>query len=81
MYGVQLQPTCKTWQRVIGSGMRHVPQSGSPSLHPAKIKDADGRRPNDEDYNPRTLYIPPNWFKAAKVSEGQRQWYVPWHAP
>lgn len=26
-------------------------------------------------YDPTTLYIPPDWFKANKVSEGQRQWW------
>ena len=34
-------------------------------------------------YNPRTLHIPPDWFKKAKVSEGQRQWCapLPGHSP
>ena len=46
-----------------------------PFLHPEKIKDANRRRPSDPDYNPNTLYIPPDWFKTQKVSEGQRQWW------
>lgn len=45
-------------------------------LHPSVIKDAAGKRPGDPEYDPRTLYIPPNWAKEYKVSEGQRQWYV-----
>lgn len=46
-----------------------------PFLHPDKIKDASRRRPSDPDYNPNTLYIPPDWFKQQKISEGQRQWW------
>ena len=38
VYGVQLQPTCKTWQRVIGSGTRHGPRSGSPSCTPTRSR-------------------------------------------
>ena len=45
-----------------------------PFMRPDKIKDAKGRRPDHADYDPRTLWIPPNWFKEAKLSEGQRQW-------
>ncbi len=26
-------------------------------------------------YDPRTLYVPPEWFKTAKVSPGQQQWW------
>ena len=46
-----------------------------PFLAPDTLRDADGRRPTDADYNPRTLRIPPGWFKAAKVTEAQRQWW------
>ena len=46
-----------------------------PFLHPEKIRDAARRRPGDPGYNPTTLYIPPDWFKQQKVSEGQRQWW------
>ena len=46
-----------------------------PFLAPDALRDADGRRPTDADYNPRTLRIPPGWFKAAKVTEAQRQWW------
>ena len=45
-----------------------------PFLHPDKIKDASGKRPGEPGYNPRTLLIPPSWFKDAKISEGRRQW-------
>ena len=40
-----------------------------PFLHPAKLKDAAGNRPRDAGYNPRTLWLPPNWFKTAKVQQ------------
>ena len=46
-----------------------------PFLHPDRIRDANKRRPSDPRYNPSTLYIPPEWFKQNKISEGQRQWW------
>ncbi|KXZ50845.1 hypothetical protein GPECTOR_15g531 [Gonium pectorale] len=46
-----------------------------PFLHPDAIKDAERRRPDDPEYDPRTLHIPPNWFKEAKISEAQQQWW------
>ncbi|CAL8470971.1 g10513 [Coccomyxa elongata] len=46
-----------------------------PFLAPEQIRDANKKRPDQPGYNPRTLYIPPDWFKKAKVSEGQRQWW------
>jgi DNA mismatch repair protein MSH6 len=46
-----------------------------PFLHPEKIKDSAKRRPVDPEYDPTTLYIPPDWFKQQKISEGQRQWW------
>ena len=33
------------------------------------------RRPSDPYYDPSTLHIPPTWYKEAKVSEGQAQWW------
>jgi hypothetical protein len=36
--------------------------------------DAKKHRPDHPDYDPSTLYIPDNWFKANKISEGQQQW-------
>ncbi|GIL69309.1 hypothetical protein Vretimale_13435 [Volvox reticuliferus] len=44
-------------------------------LHPDSIRDANQRRPDHPDYDPGTLYIPPNWFKEFKISEGQQQWW------
>ncbi|EIE20176.1 hypothetical protein COCSUDRAFT_18682, partial [Coccomyxa subellipsoidea C-169] len=46
-----------------------------PFLSPQEIRDATRKRPGQPGYNPRTLYIPHDWFKKAKVSEGQRQWW------
>ena len=46
-----------------------------PFLDPSKIKDAQMRSPSDPAYDPSTLYIPPQWFKQHKVSEGQKQWW------
>ena len=39
-----------------------------------RLKDAAGQRAGSARYNPRTLQIPPGWFKEAKIPEGQRQW-------
>ncbi|XP_072995622.1 DNA mismatch repair protein MSH6 [Typha latifolia] len=36
-------------------------------------KDAQGRRPGDVNYDPRTLYLPPGFLKS--LSGGQRQWW------
>lgn len=39
------------------------------------IKDAKGRRPDDAEYDPRTLHVPTQWFRDAKVTEAQQQWW------
>ena len=48
---------------------RFAARSGErfPFLDPSRIKDAAGKRPGDPGYNPRTLYIPPSWYKDHKV--------------
>lgn len=40
-----------------------------PFLHPKRIRDKAGRRPQDQEYDPRTLAIPnaTAWFKEMKV--------------
>ena len=38
-----------------------------PFLHPSKLRDGAGVRPGQPGYNPRTLLLPPGWFKAQKV--------------
>ena len=43
-------------------------------LRPDRVMDARKRRPDHPDYDPSTLHIPDNWFKANKISEGQQQW-------
>ncbi|KAL0028206.1 hypothetical protein WJX79_001719 [Trebouxia sp. C0005] len=44
-------------------------------LRPDRVMDARRRRPDHPDYDPSTLHIPDNWFKANKISEGQQQWW------
>ncbi|DBA75103.1 TPA: hypothetical protein ACH3X1_010428 [Trebouxia sp. C0004] len=44
-------------------------------LRPDRVMDARKRRPDHPDYDPSTLYIPDNWVKANKISEGQQQWW------
>ncbi|GAV87389.1 MutS_V domain-containing protein/MutS_I domain-containing protein/MutS_II domain-containing protein/MutS_IV domain-containing protein/MutS_III domain-containing protein [Cephalotus follicularis] len=36
-------------------------------------RDAKGRHPGDKNYDPRTLYLPPDFLKS--LSGGQRQWW------
>ncbi|EXB28598.1 DNA mismatch repair protein Msh6-1 [Morus notabilis] len=36
-------------------------------------RDSKRRRPGDPDYDPRTLYLPPDFVKS--LSDGQRQWW------
>ncbi|KAK9073780.1 hypothetical protein SSX86_006374 [Deinandra increscens subsp. villosa] len=42
-------------------------------LHPSKVKDANGRRPDDPLYDKRTLYIPPDVLK--KMTASQKQYW------
>lgn len=46
-----------------------------PFLHPDKIMDGGKRRPGHVDYDPRTLHVPSDFFRTAKVTEGQQQWW------
>lgn len=42
-------------------------------LHPSRIKDANGRKPEDPLYDKKTLYIPPDALR--KMSASQRQYW------
>ncbi|XP_048477916.1 probable DNA mismatch repair protein Msh6 [Plutella xylostella] len=42
-------------------------------LKPAKIRDAEKRRPDHPDYDARTLYVPPEFLKAQ--TPAHRQWW------
>lgn len=44
-------------------------------LMPEYIRDANRRRPDDPEYDPKTLYIPPDFFKENKVTPGHQQWW------
>jgi DNA mismatch repair protein MSH6 len=46
-----------------------------PFLRPDRIRDARGRKPGDAGYDRRTLHGPTQWFKDAKVTEAQQQWW------
>ena len=59
------------WQRYTQRAAQKFP-----FLQPDRIMDASRKKPGQSGYNPRTLHIPPTWFKDNKISEGQRQWYV-----
>ncbi|KAM7356544.1 DNA mismatch repair protein Msh6 [Cochliomyia hominivorax] len=43
-------------------------------LRPDKIKDKQGRRPDQQDYDPSTLYVPTKFLDS--LSPGVRQWWV-----
>ncbi|XP_013186180.1 probable DNA mismatch repair protein Msh6 [Amyelois transitella] len=42
-------------------------------LKPEKIRDANKRRPDDPDYDPTTLYVPPDFYK--NQTPAHRQWW------
>ncbi|XP_041982809.1 probable DNA mismatch repair protein Msh6 isoform X2 [Aricia agestis] len=42
-------------------------------LKPEKVRDAKRRRPNDPDYDPSTLYVPPEFLKSQ--TPAHRQWW------
>ena len=44
-----------------------------PFLQPDKIKDRDGRKKDDPDYDPKTLYVPDSFMQ--NQTPGQRQWW------
>lgn len=43
-------------------------------LHPSKIKDGNGRRPNNPSYDKRTLFIPPDALR--NMSASQKQYWT-----
>jgi len=43
-------------------------------LKPEKIRDKNGKRPDDPDYDPKTLYVPSEFLK--KQSQAQQQWWA-----
>ncbi|KAJ8674769.1 hypothetical protein QAD02_010555 [Eretmocerus hayati] len=42
-------------------------------LQPENIKDKDGRRPDDPDYDPKTLYVPEDFIQ--KQNPSMQQWW------
>ncbi|KHJ98645.1 MutS domain V protein [Oesophagostomum dentatum] len=44
-----------------------------PFLKPDKIRDAQGHRPDDDNYDPTTLYVPADFLK--EQSPGHKQWW------
>ncbi|XP_030752562.1 probable DNA mismatch repair protein Msh6 [Sitophilus oryzae] len=43
-------------------------------LKPEKIRDAEKRKPSHPEYDPRTLYVPPDFLN--QVTPGMRQWWM-----
>ncbi|KAF4529870.1 hypothetical protein B566_EDAN018097 [Ephemera danica] len=42
-------------------------------LQPEKIRDAEKRRPDHPDYNPRTVFVPPSFLQS--LTPAMRQWW------
>ena len=42
-------------------------------LQPTQLKDNEGRKPDDPNYNPKSLYVPPKFL--ATVTPAQKQWW------
>jgi hypothetical protein len=59
----------KSWQETYQPCVTVLPSSLHVCMHCCRIKDKAGCRPDDAEYNPRTLQIPnaATWFKQAKV--------------
>lgn len=49
------------------------PHLSLPFLHPDRIKDLNGHRPNHPEYDPRTLFVPDDYIRAQ--TPGLRQWW------
>nr|KAJ0212276.1 hypothetical protein LSAT_V11C400203620 [Lactuca sativa] len=45
-------------------------------LHPSRIKDANGRTPNNPLYDKRTLYIPPDVLRTMSASQKQNDHFI-----
>lgn len=43
-------------------------------MKPDKIRDAQKRRPNEQDYDPRTLFVPDSFLK--DLTPAVRQWWI-----
>uniref|UniRef100_A0A061SDZ5 DNA mismatch repair protein MSH6 n=1 Tax=Tetraselmis sp. GSL018 TaxID=582737 RepID=A0A061SDZ5_9CHLO len=64
-------------RELIGEAARFAARDAERFRHllPDNLRDAGRKRPSDPGYDPRTLFIPPSWFRDWKVSEGQKQWW------
>ncbi|KAK0081399.1 hypothetical protein PV325_012235 [Microctonus aethiopoides] len=57
-----------------GRGSRPWPHLTFDFLQPENIRDANRRRPDHPDYNPKTLYVSPDFLD--KQTPAMRQWWV-----
>ena len=62
-YGLQLTQSSETER------YNALMAASFPFMHASRIMDAQKRRPDHPEYDPSTLYIPPNWFKVGMVME------------
>ncbi|KAK8686113.1 hypothetical protein V6N13_125140 [Hibiscus sabdariffa] len=61
---------------LITDGLERFGKREAEKLHflgPKVRRDANRKRPRDVNYNPKTLYLPPDFLK--NLSSGQRQWW------
>lgn len=66
-------PTSKKNEEAHANGARWLHETLD-FLRPEKIRDAEGRKPTDSNYDPHTLYVPPDFL--AKQTPGMRQWWT-----
>lgn len=57
----------------VGDGSKVYPHTTMAFLKPDKIRDKEGRRPEDPDYNPRTLLVPEAFLRDQRPA--QQQWW------
>lgn len=44
-------------------------------MWPDNLRDKKKNKPSDDAFDPSTCYMPPDWFKTNKISDGQQQWW------
>ncbi|KAF8006661.1 hypothetical protein BT93_K0846 [Corymbia citriodora subsp. variegata] len=74
--GNKFNECCTTAQKTTNGLGSSLPTDASEKLHflgPERRRDAKRRQPGDTDFDPRTLYLPPDFLKS--LSGGQRQWW------
>ncbi|KAE8660577.1 DNA mismatch repair protein MSH6 [Hibiscus syriacus] len=74
---IEIEKASSDFDKVlIADGLEKFGKREAEKLHflgPKVRRDANRKRPGDVNYNPKTLYLPPDFLKS--LSGGQRQWW------